>query len=193
MLEFIQNIVTKFKKVSFLLFYASSFKGFGRRSTLSFPFRINGAKYINIGNKVHISEGAWIFAYQAMNQNPVINIDDGTYIGRFTHIVSVSKITIGKNVLISDKVYLSDNLHEYKNIEIPIKSQNILDKGPVVIGENTWIGENVCVLGASVGKHCVIGSNSVVTSDIPDYSVAVGSPAKVIKRYNKITQDWEKV
>ena len=72
-------------------------------------------------------------------------------------------------------------------------AQKILDKGPISIGENTWIGENVCVIGSSIGKHCVIGSNSVVLSNIPDYSVAVGSPAKVIKRYNQITKDWERV
>ncbi len=193
MLEFIQNIRIRFNKLIFLSFYSWSFKKFGKRSTLSFPFRVNGAKYITIGNKVHISERSWIFAYKRIGNDPQINIHDGTYIGRSTHIVSVSGITIQQNVLISDKVYLSDNLHEYKNIELPIKSQKILDKGPISIGENTWIGENVCVIGSSIGKHCVIGSNSVVLSNIPDYSVAVGSPAKVIKRYNQITKDWERV
>ena len=50
----------------------------------------------------------------------------------------------------------------------------------------------MCILGASVGKHCVIGANSVVTKDIPDYCVAVGSPAVVVKRYNTINKKWEK-
>tara|TARA_B100001029_G_C14870103_1_gene344060 strand:+ start:104 stop:682 length:579 start_codon:yes stop_codon:yes gene_type:complete len=192
MLEFIQDIRVKFNKLIFILFYSWSFKKFGRRSTLSFPFRVNGPKYITIGHKVHISEGSWILA-KRIDKDPQIKIHDGTYIGRSTHIVSISGINIQQNVLISDKVYLSDNLHEYKNIELPIKSQKILDKGPISIGENTWIGENVCVIGSSIGKHCVIGSNSVVLSNIPDYSVAVGSPAKVIKRYNQITKDWERV
>jgi len=193
MLEIIQNISIKFNKLIFILFYSWSFKNFGIRSTLSFPFRVNGAKYITIGYKVHISEGSWIFAYKRIDKDPKIHINDGTYIGRFTHIVSMSGVTIQQNVLISDKVYISDNLHEYKDIDIPIKSQKILDRGPISIGENTWIGENVCVIGSSIGKHCVIGSNSVVLSNIPDYSVAVGSPAKVIKRYNQITKDWERV
>ena len=62
---------------------------------------------------------------------------------------------------------------------------------PVIIGEGSWLGENVCVCGASVGKHCVIGANSVVTRDIPDYCIAVGSPARVVKRYNFDKNTWE--
>lgn len=60
----------------------------------------------------------------------------------------------------------------------------------MVIGEGSWIGENVCVIGASVGRHCVIGANAVVTKDIPDYSVAVGAPARVIKKYNFNRGAW---
>jgi len=193
MIETIQLIKQKFQKVFFLLFYSSSFKQFGKKSTLSFPFRVNGAKYISIGEKVHINEGSWILALKTNERNPSVNIGRGTYIGRLSHIVGVSEVKICDNVLISDKVYISDNLHEYKDINSPIKEQKILEKGPVVIGENTWLGENVCVVGASVGKHCVIGANSVVTKSIPDYSVAVGSPAKVIKTFNHDSRTWEKV
>ena len=69
------------------------------------------------------------------------------------------------------------------------KSISIGDR--VVVGEGSWLGENVCVMGASIGKHCVIGANAVVTRDVPDYSVAVGCPARVIKRYNPVTQQWQ--
>ena len=68
------------------------------------------------------------------------------------------------------------------DINTPIKEQDISIVSPVVIGEGSWLGENVCVCGASIGKHCVIGANSVVTNDIPDYCVAVGAPARVIKK-----------
>lgn len=148
---------------------------------------------MSIGKKVHIHTNAWLFALPNQTSTPNLIIQDNTYIGRLVHIVCVNNITICKDVLISDKVYISDNLHEYKDINIPIKSQNIINKGDVVIGEHTWLGENVCVIGSSVGKHCVVGANSVVVTDIPDYSVAVGSPAKVIKRFNKSTANWEKV
>jgi acetyltransferase-like isoleucine patch superfamily enzyme len=193
MIDFIQNITQKIQKVIFILFYSSSFKNFGKKSTLVFPFRINGAKYISIGKKVHVNEGSWMLSHKISEKDPVIKIGSGSYIGRFVHIVSVNKIDIGDNALIADKVYISDNAHNYKDINAIIKDQDILDYGPVVIGENTWLGENVCVMGASVGKHCVVGANAVVTKDIPNYSIAVGSPAKVIKQYNLSTQKWEKV
>ena len=193
MIEFMQLVKEKIQKVFFLLFLKSSFKKFGKRSTLCFPFRINGSEFISIGEKVHIYEGSWILALKNDGIAPIINIGDGTYVGRFSHIVGVSKVEICNNVLISDKVYISDNLHDYKDISIPIKAQEILEKSPVVIGENSWLGENVCVIGASVGRHCVIGANSVVINNIPDYSIAVGSPAKVIKKFNHISKTWDKV
>ena len=192
MIEIIQSIRHKVNKVFFLIFYKSSFNRFGKHSTLTFPFKVNGAKFISIFKKVHISEGAWLLAMK-VKKKPRIIIGNGSYIGRFSHIVSISKVEICSNVLISDKVYISDNLHAYKDIMKPIKDQEIYEKQSVVIGEHTWIGENVSVIGASVGKHCVIGANSVVTSNIPDYCVAVGIPARIIKKYNNTNGKWEKI
>jgi acetyltransferase-like isoleucine patch superfamily enzyme len=91
----------------------------------------------------------------------------------------------------AEKVYISDNIHAYKDVTKPIMHQPIVHKGNVYIGDNSWIGESVSIIGANIGKHCVIGANSVVTHDIPDYCVAVGSPAKVIKRYNFDINQWE--
>ncbi len=71
--------------------------------------------------------------------------------------------------------------------------QGVTQKRDVVIGNGSWIGEHVCIIGASIGRHCVIGANSVVTRDIPDYSVAVGSPAIVIKKYDFNLNKWIKV
>jgi acetyltransferase-like isoleucine patch superfamily enzyme len=72
--------------------------------------------------------------------------------------------------------------------------QGITDIAPVFIGRHTWLGQNVVVLpGVAIGQHCIIGANSVVNSSIPDYSVAVGAPARVIKRYNRDTNQWERV
>ena len=63
----------------------------------------------------------------------------------------------------------------------------------VHIGEGSWLGENVCVCGASIGKHCVIGANSVVINDIPDYCVAAGSPAKIVKKYDFDKKQWVRI
>lgn len=95
-----------------------------------------------------------------------------------------------KNVLTADKVYITDNLHGYRDVNLAILHQPVIQRNFVEIGEGSWLGENVCIIGACVGKHCVIGANSVVTKDIPDYSVAVGSPARVIKQYCFEKQQW---
>tara|TARA_Y100000766_G_C18871613_1_gene588565 strand:+ start:435 stop:1016 length:582 start_codon:yes stop_codon:yes gene_type:complete len=193
MLELIQTINNKIYKLFFLIFYSKSFNKFGSNSTLRFPFEINGAKFISIGNKVHIQTNAWFLALKNKNVIPSLIIEDNVYVGRGFHVVCIKDIKIKENVLISDNVYISDNLHEYKNINFPIKEQEVIFKNNVIIGENTWLGENVCVIGAQVGRHCVIGANSVVLSDIPDYSVAVGSPAKVVKQFNQKTNKWERL
>ena len=122
-----------------------------------------------------------------------VNVFQAKTIGHFNHIYATRSIILHKNVLTADKVYISDNMHGYENVELPILRQPIVQKHIVEIGEGSWIGENVCVIGAKIGKHCIIGANSVVSKDIPDYCVAVGSPAKVVKRYNAQLRKWEKV
>ncbi len=164
----------------------------GSSSRLIAP-TITGHNRIFIGSKVYINNKAWLACKPLTGDaNASLLIGDGTYIGRFSHIYATSKIEIGKKVLMADKVYLSDNLHSYQNIEMAVIDQPIRQTNPVVIGDGAWLGENVCVIGASVGKNSVIGSNSVVTKNIPDYCVAVGSPAVIIKRYNFETKKWNK-
>lgn len=94
---------------------------------------------------------------------------------------------IGEKVLLSPNVYITDCDHEYRNIDIPVIDQGITQKGQTVfIGDGSYIGINAVIVGnVKIGKHCVIGANSIVTRDIPDYCVAVGSPAKIIKKYEK--------
>lgn len=96
-------------------------------------------------------------------------------------------------MLFSPNIYITDCDHEYRNINIPVKDQGIVQRDQSVsIGEGSYIGINTVIVGnVKIGKHCVIGANSVVTKDIPDYCVAVGSPAKILKKYNLTSQLWE--
>jgi acetyltransferase-like isoleucine patch superfamily enzyme len=176
----------------FKFLFSKSFLYYGENVMIKSPDIIDGEKYISIQDNVTISTKVWLSAYKTSDNNPNIYIGKGTYIGRFSHIVSINSIKIENNVLIADKVYISDNIHEYKNIDFPIKEQTIKFKNKVLIGENSWIGENVSIIGAQIGKHCIIGSNSVVNKNIPDYCVAVGIPVKIIKRYNEQTEEWHK-
>jgi len=102
----------------------------------------------------------------------------------------VRYVCIGDNVLTANNVYISDNLHEYEDITVPIMHQPTRFKRSVMVGDGAWIGENVSIIGASVGKNSVIGANSVVTRDIPDYCVAVGAPAVVIRQFDLQQQKW---
>jgi acetyltransferase-like isoleucine patch superfamily enzyme len=154
---------------------------------------LSGGKRIFIGAKVYINDKGWLAGEPLTGDtNARLIIGDGTYIGRFCHIYATSKIEIGKKVLMADKVYISDNLHSYENIELPVIDQPIKQTNPVIIHDGAWLGENVCVIGASVGKNSVIGANSIVTKNIPDYCVAIGSPAAIIKRYNFDSKQWQK-
>lgn len=122
-----------------------------------------------------------------------VRIGKGSEIGERCRISIINSLEIGEKVLLSPNVYITDCDHEYRNTNIPVIDQGIVQKRQKVsIGEGSYIGINVVIVGnIKIGKHCVIGANSVVTKDVPDYSVAVGSPARVIKNINslKVVED----
>lgn len=177
----------------FRIFYQNKFKHFGRKSRIILPLNLNGVKNITIGESVFVAYKSWLAAVPLTGEAECkLVIGDGTNIGNFNHIYATKSITIGKNVLTADKVYISDNLHGYEDVAIPIIHQQIKQIGTVVIGDGTWIGENVCIIGAKVGKNCVIGANSVVTKNIPDFCVAVGAPSYIIKKFCQNSNEWKK-
>ena len=173
------------------LLFSSNFQSFGD-STIAFPWKITGAQFIKIGNNVNILSKVWLDANKIDENSPQIIIGDRTRINRYSTISAVRDVQIGNNVIIGERAYISDNTHQYENIYLPIRDQEIKFNKSVHIGDESWLGANVTILGAKIGKHCVIGTSSLVTNDIPDYCVAVGTPAKVVKRYNFNTKMWER-
>ncbi|OOQ59468.1 acyltransferase [Mucilaginibacter pedocola] len=188
------------KKLASLYYYLFSYwcyklmlGALGHKARIYRGLKLDGGKNIFIGNNVYIGRLSWLAASPLTNkQNCKLVINEGAYIGNFAHIYSTSSITIGKKALLADKVYITDNLHGYDDITLPYIEQPIKQLKPVLIGEGCWIGENVCIIGANVGKQSIIGANAVVTKDIPDYCVAVGSPARIIKRYCEQEKIWKK-
>ncbi len=125
-----------------------------------------------------------------------IEIGSNCRLAHHLQISCASKVIVKDNVNMAPFVFISDHNHEYRNVDVPILNQGIMmnENDCTIIDEGTWIGTKSTIIGnVRIGKHCVIGANSVVTKDIPDYSVVVGMPAKVIKRYNFETKQWEKV
>jgi len=168
----------------------NKFRSFGKNVNIICPLRIDGMNNISLGDNVLVNYKTWLAAVPLTSNDAQLFIGEGTIIGNFNHIYATGSIVIGKKVLTADKVYISDNLHGYEDISIPIMDQVIKQNKTVEIGDGSWIGENVSILGANIGRNCVIGANSVVTKDIPDYCVAVGSPARIIKKYSLETSAW---
>lgn len=181
------SVLRRIKSEIYILFNRAYFGKMGCGCRIFSPLKIQGKRGIFLGNMVVVEHQGWLVSKGRLE------IGDGTHLGHFNHIYATKTIKIGKNVLTADRVYISDNLHSYEDIEIPIMKQPIKQIAEVEIGEGTWIGEGVCVIGAKIGKGCVVGANAVVTKDIPDYSVAVGIPARIIKRYIHDTERWESV
>jgi acetyltransferase-like isoleucine patch superfamily enzyme len=169
------------------------FRRFGRGSRLV-QTQVDGHARISIGSNVYVNRGGWLACMPLGDRNdpPTLRIGSGTYIGRYCHIYSTGFIEIGKKVLIADKVYIADNLHGYEDVERPVIDQPVRTIHPVWIGDGAWLGENVCVIGARVGRNAVVAANAVVTRDIPDFCVAAGIPAVIIKRYDPDRRRWGK-
>jgi len=166
------------------------FGKFGTNSIICFPqTTIFNERYIHIGNDTmigsHVALSAGMVPGQECLTNPVVRIGDRCLIGRGSGIVGHLSIDIGNDVWTGHHVYITDQNHGYENIDMPISQQTQIER-TVSIGDGSWLGAGVVVLpGAQIGKHVAIGANSVVTGVIPDYSVAVGSPARVIKQYSE--------
>ena len=164
------------------------FHSFGEGSIIMYPFaNVYNEHYVKIGSSTtigpNVSLAAGMVPGQSCLTNPVVEIGDRCLIGRDSGIVGHLGIHIGNDVWTGHRVYITDQNHGYQDVTRPISTQTQAER-PVRIGDGSWIGTGSAVLpGATIGKHCTIGANSVVTGDIPDYSVAVGAPARVIKRY----------
>jgi len=145
-----------------------------------FPF-----KNFSLGSKSIIEDFAVI-------NNGVGDVIIGHNTGIGISNVIIGPVTLGNYVMFAQHVVLSGLNHGYEDITIPTRLQKVVTK-PITIADNVWIGANsVITAGVTIGKHAVIGAGSVVTKDIPEYSVAVGNPARVIKKYNFTTKSWEK-
>ena len=170
--------------------HKSLFKALGQRAYLVKPFRVDGIDNISIMDETFFQRGVWLYCCDVDGLGACLSVGKGCVFGYNNHITSVREVIIGDYVLTANNVYISDNIHGYEDIAKPVMHQPVRFKRPVEIGTGAWIGENVSIIGASVGKNSVIGANSVVTRDIPDYCVAVGAPAVVIRQFDLQLQQW---
>ena len=184
------RIIARLPWIWFMIRQRRTFRRLDFGARLFRPFRIDGGTGIELGRDTVLQSGAWLYCRSVDEHPALLRFGKGCVFGYNNHIAAVREVIIGNHVLTANNVYISDNLHGYEDISRPIMQQPVRFKKAVSIGDGCWIGENACVVGASVGKNCVIGSNAVVTRDIPDYSVAVGIPAMVIRQFDPGLQKW---
>lgn len=202
------NIKTKLKKIKFKI---ESIGFVLQRTILKIFYKIKYPinKHVHCDEHVKIGNGTRVYYY-----------DGSMYVGRNTTICNNSKFIIGgsrleigtncllgeygiyntfadliieDNVITADRISFVTNIHQYTNINVPIKQQTSTCE-EIVIGSGTWIGMNATILaGAHIGKNSVVAAHSVVKGNYPDFCVIGGVPARIIKQYNINTKKWERV
>lgn len=173
---------------------ARRFGAFGAGSLVAFPSgSLYNEQWIRIGEGSMIGPWVSLSAGMAPGQQmlayPVVDIGSRVVIGRGSHIVGHLRIEIGDDVQTGPYVYITDQNHAYLDPDQPIGIQRPCD-APVSIGAGSWLGAGVTVLpGSRIGRNVTVGAGAVVTGDLPDHCVAVGAPARVVKRF-EVDQGW---
>jgi len=184
----------KWHRLKAVFWYRFLFKKIGSYCVIINPLHITPASII-LGDRVSIGNNARIEGvnlYQSEKFEPRIILNDGVTIQQNIHLTCAESVEIGKNTAIAANVSITDIHHPYDDINIPIEHQNIKTK-PVSIGDDCKIYNNSVIMqGTTIGKHCTVGANSVVSGTFGDYCVIVGAPAKIIKRYSFEKQAWLK-
>lgn len=171
-------------------YYARRFKHWGKCSILGYPLeRTNRLDLVSIGDDCEIDKHTVLTVFPQGNGEPEIKIGNGCHIGAYAHLTATRGITIGDNLLTGTNIIITDNAHgatdTIEALQCAPSSRPLLSKGEVIIGNNVWLANNVCILpGVIIGDGVVVAANSCVTHDLPDYCVAAGCPAKIIKKIN---------
>ncbi len=155
----------------------------GRGSRIWPPARIVCGDGIVVGDGVVIFEHVWLNTKgRREDGKPALVIGNGTYIGPFVHINAWHEVTIESNVLIADRVFISDSEHYFQSRHVPIRLQGDFYKASVRLCSGCWIGIGAVILpGVTVGKNAVVAANAVVCEDVPDFTVVGGIPAKALR------------
>ena len=164
--------------------------------------RLYGQRHMRIGRNLHAGDHLWLDAitdYAGEPHHPQLILGDNIGLSRDVHIACLHRVEIGSGLLAGSHVLITDHTHgRYRPTGLPQTDPAVppLDRplhsaGPVLIGRNVWLGDNVVVLpGAVIGDGAVIGANAVVSGPISPGTIAVGAPARAIRRWDPAHQQW---
>ena len=135
---------------------------------------------LEVGPHTLLEPGVWITA----PGDARVRIGEGTFLNLNVMVASVELVEIGSHCMFANGCFVTDGNHRFDDLEKPVTWQGFTTKGPTRIGDNVWCGAHVVITsGVTVGDRCVIGANSVVTEDLPPYSIAAGAPARVLRSF----------
>ncbi len=188
----INLLETLLARIKTAIYYRRIFGSVGRKSIIYRPLLLSNVRFVDIGNRTIIRPNARIETVVLDERTPPkLSIGDNVNIEQNVHIVCSSRITLGSRISIAPNCCVLDTHHPYQDFDDARKVGDRISSAPVQIEDDTWIGFGCIILpGVHIGKHCVIGANSTVTSEIPDYSVAAGSPASIRKKYDPVKKEW---
>ena len=172
-----------------------TFKSLGTNTHLPESLIIKNPQHISIGKNFSALSNLRIEAWDAyMDQTftPEIIIGDNVILNTDVHIGCINRVVIGNNVLMASRIYISDHSHgdiSADAIQVPPVQRPLISKGEVIIEDNVWIGEGVCVLpGVTIGKNSIVGANAVVTKSFPPNSIIAGIPGKLIRKIEPLEE-----
>lgn len=200
MKNIILNVIKKFiffhvilNRVKFLLAKLLSSNTFGKNNYLDKSIHYIGLKHIKIGSNNVVSEDTWLNVNNRVDGEVGIEVGNQCYIGKRNFFSSGKKIVIGDFFMSGINCSFLGSDHVMDNPLEPYIFTGTTNFNSIVIGDNVWLGANVTILGdVHVGHGSIIGANSLVNRSIPPFSIAVGNPAKVIKRYDFSKKQWTK-
>lgn len=162
--------------------------------------KLMGLAHMRLGARFTAGDNLWLEAvtsFAGESFSPALTIGEGCNLSDRVHVACASRITIGQGFLCGSGVLISDHAHgayrgqAQSSPEVAPVLRPLYSAGPVSIGKNVWLGDGVMVLaGATIGDGCVVGAGSVVTGEIPARTIAVGTPARPIRRWDEATREW---
>jgi acetyltransferase-like isoleucine patch superfamily enzyme len=133
---------------------------------------------LELGEHVLFEPGVWLTAPAPAR----ISIGTGSFLNLGVQVAAVERVTIGAHCMFANGCFVTDGNHRFDDRDKPVPWQGFTTKGPTSVGDNVWCGAHVVITsGVTVGERCVIGANSVVTEDLPAFSIAAGAPARVLR------------
>lgn len=170
--------------------YSPFFNKIGFGGYIGKPLFLAGIRRISIGSRTRIFPG---MRMEAIGDGS-ISIGSNTVIEQNAHIISMGgALKIGNDVTIAPNVFISNVNHNYDNVALSVMDQGYSFSNTEIC-DSSFLGYGSVILpGTVLNKHCIVGANSVVKGVFPEYSVVVGSPARIVSRYNMATEKWEKV